>query len=103
MTDDVQAAVEGADVLYTDVWVSMGQEDKTNDEREAALLPYQINRRLVGRARPGALVLHCLPAYRGKEISADTLEAHADEIFSQAENRLHVQKGILEVLAGESD
>ena len=103
VTDDVQAAVEGADVLYTDVWVSMGQEDKANDEREAALLPYQINQRLVGRARPGALVLHCLPAYRGKEISADTLEAHADEIFSQAENRLHVQKGILEVLAGESD
>ena len=67
------------------------------------MLPYQINQRLVSRARPGALVLHCLPAYRGKEISAETLEAHADEIFCQAENRLHIQKGVLGVLACESD
>ena len=100
VTDDVEEAVSGADVLYTDVWVSMGQEDKSSSEREAALLPYQINESLVAKARPGAIVLHCLPAYRGKEITAETLEAHADEIFSQAENRLHIQKGIMEVLVG---
>lgn len=100
VTDDVEEAVAGADVLYTDVWVSMGQEDKTSADREAALLPYQINESLVAKAKPGAIVLHCLPAYRGKEITAETLEAHADEIFSQAENRLHIQKGIMEVLVG---
>jgi ornithine carbamoyltransferase len=101
VTDDVEAAVKDADVLYTDVWVSMGQEDKSDPEREASLLPYQINESLVAKANPGALVLHCLPAYRGKEITAETLEAHADTIFTEAENRLHVQKAIMETLAAE--
>jgi ornithine carbamoyltransferase len=99
LTDNARAAASGADVLYTDVWVSMGQEDKSDPARERELLAFQINQSLVALANPGALVLHCLPAYRGKEITAETLEAHADTIFSEAENRLHVQKGILEILA----
>jgi ornithine carbamoyltransferase len=95
---DVAAAAEGADVLYTDVWVSMGMEAEAA-ERMQDLAGYQINAALLRRATPGALVLHCLPAYRGKEITAEVLEAHADTIFTQAENRLHVQKAILSLLA----
>jgi ornithine carbamoyltransferase len=96
--DPAQAA-EGADVLYTDVWVSMGMEAETA-ERIEDLAAYQINAALLCRAAPGALVMHCLPAYRGKEITAEVLEAHADTIFTQAENRLHVQKAVLSLLAG---
>jgi ornithine carbamoyltransferase len=96
--EDVQAAAAGADLLYTDVWVSMGKEAES-DVRMNQLAGYQLNDALVRRAKPGALVMHCLPAYRGKEIAADTFEAHAQDIFDQAENRLHVQKAILELLA----
>jgi ornithine carbamoyltransferase len=103
VTDDVQSAVAGADVLYTDVWVSMGQEDNNDQAREDSLLPFQINRQLVAQANPGALVLHCLPAYRGKEITAEILEAHADTIFTEAENRLHVQKAVMAELAASRD
>lgn len=99
VTDDPAAAASGADLLYTDVWVSMGQEDQATSTREALLLPYQVNETLLAMAKPGALVQHCLPAYRDKEISASLLEARAHEIFTQAENRLHVQKAILESLA----
>ena len=95
VTTDVQAAAAGADVLYTDVWVSMGQEEESA-ERIAKLAGYQINDRVVKLANPNALVMHCLPAYRGKEIDEATFEAHAGTIFDQAENRLHVQKAILE-------
>ena len=98
ITEDLEAAATGADVLYTDVWVSMGKEDEAAF-RAAQFGRYQINAALVERARPGALVMHCLPAYRGKEISDETLEAHADTIFAQAENRLHAQKAILSLLA----
>lgn len=94
VTDDIREAASGADVLYTDVWVSMGME-KEAEYRLAQFGGYQINQALVDLAAPGALVMHCLPAYRGKEITADVLEAHSDTIFSQAENRLHVQKAIL--------
>jgi ornithine carbamoyltransferase len=80
--------------LYTDVWISMGKEAEAA-ARLAALKDYQINADLVKLAGPGALVMHCLPAYRGKEIDEATFEAHADTIFTQAENRLHVQKSIL--------
>jgi ornithine carbamoyltransferase len=90
----VSAAARGADVLYTDVWVSMGKEAEAK-QRLADLAGYQVNDELVRLARPGALVMHCLPAYRGKEIDAETFEAHADTIFTQAENRLHTQKAIL--------
>ena len=94
VTEDCQAAAEGADLLYTDVWVSMGMEEEAT-QREQDFAGYQINEALVARANEGALVMHCLPAYRGKEIDEPTLEAHADTIFTQAENRLHAQKAIL--------
>ncbi len=93
-TTDPEKAAQGADLLYTDVWVSMGKEAEAAD-RLQALAGYQINRALLKRAKADALVMHCLPAYRGKEIDAETFEAHADTIFTQAENRLHVQKAIL--------
>jgi len=98
ITDDVNAAAEGADVLYTDVWVSMGKEDEAA-YRIAQLGGYCIDSALVERAKPGALVMHCLPAYRGKEITEEALEAHAGTIFTQAENRLHAQKAVLSLVA----
>ena len=94
VSDNHRIAVEDADVLYTDVWISMGKEAEAA-ERLKILGDYQINDALVKLAKPDALVMHCLPAYRGKEIDAATFEAHAETIFDQAENRLHVQKTIL--------
>jgi ornithine carbamoyltransferase len=94
VTEDLPAAVTGADLLYTDVWVSMGKEAEAA-ERIRILSGYQINQKLVKLAKPDALVMHCLPAYRGKEIDEETFEANANTIFTQAENRLHVQKAIL--------
>ncbi len=96
-TPDAQTAAQGADLLYTDVWVSMGKEAESA-ERIRHLQGYQINRQLVSCAKPGALVMHCLPAYRGKEIDEETFEANAQTIFDEAENRLHVQKSILQWL-----
>ncbi len=93
-TEDVKAAARGTDVLYTDVWVSMGKESESA-ARLKVLKGYQINQALVKLAKPGALIMHCLPAYRGKEIDNATFEANADTIFTQAENRLHAQKAIL--------
>jgi len=93
-TEDIKAAASGADLLYTDVWVSMGKEAEAA-ERLKTFQGYQINDAVVNLAKPGALVMHCLPAYRGKEIDEATFEAHAQTIFDQAENRLHVQKSIL--------
>ena len=95
MTEDLQEAACGADLLYTDVWVSMGKEAESA-ERLADLKGYQINTSIVQAAKPDALVMHCLPAYRGKEITEDIFEQHASTIFEQAENRLHAQKAILE-------
>jgi ornithine carbamoyltransferase len=92
--EDVKASARDVDVLYTDVWVSMGKEAESA-RRSKALARYQINASLVKLAKPGALVMHCLPAYRGKEIDEATFEANAQTIFDQAENRLHVQKAIL--------
>ena len=94
VTSDIKAAADAADLLYTDVWVSMGKETEAK-ERIQILTGYQINAALVKLAKKDALVMHCLPAYRGKEIDEETLEAHADTIFEEAENRLHVQKAIL--------
>jgi ornithine carbamoyltransferase len=94
ITDDITAGADRADVLYTDVWVSMGLEDQSA-RRLRELASFQVNEQLVARAASGALVLHCLPAYRGKEITDETLERHAQTIFDQAENRLHAQKAIL--------
>jgi ornithine carbamoyltransferase len=93
-TTDVEKAAKGADLLYTDVWVSMGKEEESVD-RIKALAGYQINQKLVKLAKPDALVMHCLPAYRGNEIDAETFDANSATIFTQAENRLHVQKAIL--------
>ncbi len=90
----MKAAAKGADLLYTDVWVSMGKEAESA-ERLKILNGYQINQKLVKLAKPDALVMHCLPAYRGKEIDEETFEANAGTIFTQAENRLHAQKAIL--------
>lgn len=93
-TEDLEAAATGVDLLYTDVFVSMGMEAEAQ-KRIAELTGYQINGKIVGLAAEGALVMHCLPAYRGLEIDEETLEAHADTIFTQAENRLHTQKAVL--------
>lgn len=94
---DVKAAVEGAHVINTDVWLSMGQEGQS--EKEALFGSFQVNAGLLASATDDHIVLHCLPAYRGKEITEDVLEKHADVIFQQAENRLHAQKAILFQLA----
>lgn len=97
LIQDIRLAARKADLLYTDVWVSMGKEAEAN-QRIRDLSGYQINAELVTLAKPGALVMHCLPAYRGKEIDEATLEAHADTIFTEAENRLHTQKAIIDWL-----
>ncbi len=94
VTHDPREAVEGADCVYTDVWTSMGQEEETARRLEI-FPPFQINEELMSAAKPDALVLHCLPAHRGEEISAETFELHAPEIFAQAQNRLHAQKAVL--------
>ena len=94
LTPDVKAAARDADVLYTDVWVSMGLEEE-KAKRLAAFQGYQLNHALLALAKKHAIVQHCLPAYRGQEISEEILEEHQQEIFDQAENRLHAQKGIM--------
>lgn len=91
---NLQEAASGADVLYTDIWVSMGKEGE-EARRQAELGPYWINQELTKLAKPDALVMHCLPAHRGQEIDDATLEANAETIFDQSENRLHVQKAVL--------
>ena len=96
-TTDVQAAVSDAHIINTDVWLSMGQEGQT--EKEALFGPYQVNAEILSKAASEHIVLHCLPAYRGKEITEEILELHADVIFQQAENRLHAQKAVLATLA----
>jgi ornithine carbamoyltransferase len=100
VTEDPSSAAAGAEVLYTDVWVSMGKEEESS-YRIAQLSGYRIDHELLKLAAPGALVMHCLPAYRGKEITAEVLEEHAATIFDQAENRLHAQKAVLALLARE--
>jgi len=91
--DDPLVASKGADVLATDVWVSMGQADAP--ARRAALAPYQVNDELLAQAGPGAIVLHCLPAHRGEEITAAVIDGQASVVWDQAENRLHAQKALL--------
>lgn len=93
-TDDIFEAAKDADVVYTDVWASMGEEAEA-EERKKIFAGYQVNAELMSVAKPDAMVLHCLPAHRGEEITADVLEAHADEIFDEAENRLHAQKAVM--------
>ena len=99
ITHDVEIAARGADVLYTDVWTSMGQEAEAKARRRA-FAPYQVNERVVALAGPRALVMHCLPAHRGEEITDAVLDGPQSVVFEQAENRLHVQKAIMCWLAG---
>jgi ornithine carbamoyltransferase len=94
ITHDPHAAADGADVLATDTWVSMGQEGEAG-ARAVPFVPFAIDAAALGRAAPGAVVLHCLPAYRGKEISAEVLEGPASVVWDEAENRLHAQKALL--------
>lgn len=101
-TTDVFAAAKDADVLYTDVWASMGQEGEA-EKRKAAFKSFQINDALMAVASSDAIVLHCLPAHREEEISTAVLEAHANEIFDEAENRLHAQKAVLVKLLGKAE
>ena len=89
-----QLASDGADVLYTDVWASMGEEHEA-ELRKKVFKGYQINDSVMAAANEGSMVMHCLPAHRGEEITAEVFEAHADEIFDEAENRLHAQKAVL--------
>ena len=93
-TDDIYAAAKDADVVYTDVWASMGEEAEA-EERKKIFAGFQVNKELMSHAKKDAMVLHCLPAHRGEEITADVLEAHASEIFDEAENRLHAQKAVM--------
>ncbi len=94
MTENILEAAQDADVLFTDVWASMGQEEEAA-ERKRVFAGYQINNEVLSVAAKDAMVQHCLPAHRGEEIAADVFEAHADEIFEEAENRLHAQKAVM--------
>ena len=96
---DPAKAVAGADIVYTDVWASMGQE-KEREERLKVFGPFQVNGRLMTKAKRGAKVMHCLPAHRGEEATDEVLDGPASIIFDQAENRLHVQKGVMSLLMG---
>lgn len=98
--EDVMKAAEGADVLYTDVWASMGEEAE-HEERVKKFQGYQINQALLDVARPDAMVLHCLPAHRGEEITDDVIEGPHSAVFDEAENRLHVQKAIMALLMSD--
>ncbi|GAB4220556.1 MAG: ornithine carbamoyltransferase [Acidobacteriota bacterium] len=100
VTSDVVEAAREADVLYTDVWASMGQEEEA-EARRVAFQGYQINRRLLELARPDAIVLHCLPAHYGEEITKEVADSPQSAIFDEAENRLHAQKALVALLAGD--
>ncbi len=99
-TSDIAAAVKDADVLYTDVWASMGQEGEA-EERKKIFKNFQINDEVMALAADGAMVLHCLPAHREEEITAKVFEEHANEIFDEAENRLHAQKAVMVKCMGD--
>ena len=99
LVHDPHVAVKEADVVYTDVWISMGRE-REQSRRLKVLAPYQVNSRLMAKAKPDAVVMHCLPAHRGEEITAEVLDGPQSVILDQAENRLHMQKAILTELLG---
>lgn len=99
--EDMEDAAKNADVLYTDVWASMGEESE-REVRKKALHAYQINQHLVELARPDVMVLHCLPAHRGEEITDDVIEGTHSAVFDEAENRLHVQKAIMALLMSDA-
>ena len=99
LTRDPAEATEGADVVTTDVWASMGQEDE-QAERAEAFAGFRVDAALMGRAQPGAIFLHCLPAHRGEEVTAEVLDGPQSRVWDEAENRLHVQKALLASLLG---
>ena len=99
VTTDPMAAVEGAEVVYTDVWASMGQEDSANS-RIPVFQPYQVNQKLLKNADKDAIILHCLPAHRGEEITAEAIESDRSRVWDQAENRLHAQQALMAALLG---
>jgi ornithine carbamoyltransferase len=99
MERDPAKAAAGADIVYTDVWASMGQEGE-REERLKVFAPFQVNGRLMARAKRGAKLMHCLPAHRGEEVTDEVLDGPASIVFDQAENRLHIQKGIMSLLMG---
>ena len=99
--NDPRKAAEGADVIYTDVWASMGQEAE-HDERVLVFVPFQVNADLVSRASPDAIVMHCLPAHRGEEITDEVIDGPRSVVWDQAENRLHAQKALLLWLLGSA-
>jgi ornithine carbamoyltransferase len=101
LTPDPRAAARDADVIYTDVWVSMNDDPSTADERRRALAPYRIDDELLDLASPGAIALHCLPAHPGDEITEEVLYGDRQRIWDQAENRRHAQKALLELLLSE--
>jgi ornithine carbamoyltransferase len=100
LTDDPRAAVQGADALYTDVWVSMSDDPESAEERRRALAPYRLDDDLLDLAAPHAVALHCLPAHPGEEITASVLYGDRQRIWEQVENRRHAQKALLELLIG---
>ncbi|WP_153465011.1 MULTISPECIES: ornithine carbamoyltransferase [Sediminibacillus] len=99
VTSDVVAAVDKADVVYTDVWASMGQESE-QAVREQVFLDFQVNKKLLELAHPDAIFMHCLPAHRGEEVTADVIDGKKSVVFRQAENRLHAQKALMTALMG---
>jgi ornithine carbamoyltransferase len=99
LTEDPREAISGARVVYTDVWASMGQEAEA-EERKERFAAYQVNERLMGLAEGGAIFLHCLPAHRGEEVTAEVIDGPRSRVFDQAENRLHAQKALLYLLLG---
>ena len=99
LLEDPVEAVRAADVVYTDVWTSMGQEAEA-DERRARFVAYRVDRALMAEASPDAIVLHCLPAHRGEEITDEVIDGPQSAVFDQAENRLHAQKAVLAALFG---
>ena len=100
LTADPREAVAGADAVYTDVWVSMGDSPESAGERRRALAPYRLDGELLAQAAPGAIALHCLPAHPGEEITEEVLYGERQRIWDQAENRRHAQKALLELLIG---
>lgn len=100
ITDDAGAAVNGADVVYTDTWVSMGME-KEKEERISTFKPYQVNEQLMSLAKPTAIFLHCLPAYRGFEVTEEVIDGPRSVVFDEAENRLHAQKAVMVTLMSD--
>lgn len=100
LTNEPEEAVDGADVVYTDVWASMGQEDEA-EQRRMVFAPFQVNLGLLKKARPDAVVMHCLPAHRGEEITDDVIDGAQSVVFDQAENRMHAQQALLLFLFGK--